>query len=165
MRERIYWKGISAWGKAYFYTIISVGALLGYFLLFPILTQWSQSPITILWFSLSVDRILGYMSILIGLASVSLALWCIQSTTISLNDIQSDYWNVRGLDQKTQGNYDNAFQAFDKSMRIDPASIKCLINKANALSEKGIKHHDKQALIEAVRVAGQAIDKGPKQAV
>ncbi len=153
---------IIAWGKAYFSTIISILALLGFLLFFPILTQWSGSPMNILWFSLDIDRVLGYISILIGLASVCLALWSIQSTTISLKDIQSDYWNVRGLDQKKQENYFDAFQAFDKSMRIDPAAIKCLINKANALSEKGKKHHDKIALIESIRVIRQAIDKGIK---
>lgn len=160
MLEKINWNGSIAWAKTYFYTIISIIVLLGFLLLFPALTQWSQNPITILWFDLSIDRFLGYISILIGLASVSLALLSMQSTIISLKDIQSDYWNVRGLDQKKQENYFDAFQAFDKSVRINSVSIKSLINKANALIEKGRKYQDKTSLIEAIRVIEQAIGRG-----
>jgi len=162
MLKRVNWNGVVAWGKAYQYTIVSIFALLLYLFLFPFLTKFGQYPLNILGIDLDLDRLLGYISILIGLGSVSLALWSIQSTTISLKDIQSDYWNVRGLDEEKKGNYHDAFKAFDKSTRIDPSSIKCLINKSNALCKKGKRYHDKSAIIDAIRVARQAIDKGPK---
>jgi tetratricopeptide (TPR) repeat protein len=102
------------------------------------------------------------ISISIGLIGLIFALWSIRSTTISLNDIQSDYWNVRGLDEGRQRNYHNAIQSFDKAARIDPRSIKCLINKANVLREKGKTYCDELSLIEAFRAAQQAINQGPK---
>jgi len=101
-------------------------------------------------------------SISVGMTGLILALWSIQSTTISFNEIQADYWNTRGIAKVDKKDYHNALQAYDKAIDIDAQSIKCWINKANGLLEQGRRYHDKTSLINALKTIDEAILKGPK---
>lgn len=82
------------------------------------------------FFISSIRSLVEITSISIGFFGLIVAMHSLESTTAQLKDIQTDYWNVRGLDQDKQRNYHNALQAFDRAIRIDPQSIKCRINKA-----------------------------------
>lgn len=146
MWKRINWNGIRAYVEIFRYTInlsfLSSLVLIGLFV-------YGSSSIEII-------------SISIGLIGIIAAVSSIESTTVQLKEVQADYWNAKGLDQLENRKYHDAFQAFDKANRLDPKSIKCLINKANALCEKGKRFSDEISLIDAVRVIENAIDLGPK---
>jgi tetratricopeptide (TPR) repeat protein len=146
MYDWINWKGIRSYWNVYKYTRWLFAVSLSIFIL---LIKFQNRPVDII-------------SISIGLSGLIAAVYSIESTTLQLKDIQTDYWNVRGLDLGKQRDYHNALQAFDKAIRIDPQSIKCLINKANVLLEKGKKYGDELSFIEAIRVIEQAIHLGPK---
>jgi len=106
--------------------------------------------------------LLDIISISIGITGLILALWSIQSTTISFKEIQADYWNTRGIDEADKKDYHNAYQAYDKAIDIDPQSIKCWINKANAQLEQGRRYHEKSVLINALNTIEEVIERGPK---
>ena len=106
--------------------------------------------------------LIDIISISIGITGLISALWSIQSTTISFKEIQADYWNTRGIDKVDKKDYHNAYQAYDKAIDIDPQSIKCWINKANALLEQGRRYREKSSLISALNTIEVVIEKGPK---
>jgi tetratricopeptide (TPR) repeat protein len=119
----------------------------------------------VIYFNRSYDScvsLIDIISISIGMTGLILALWSIQSTTLSLNEIQADYWNTRGLDNEYENNYYNAHQAYDKAIDIDYRSLKFWINKANALLDQGRRYNDKSILIDALNIINESIEIGPK---
>ena len=91
-----------------------------------------------------------------------IALISLESSTYQLKEIQTDYWNTRGIDHRKNKGYYDAFQAFDKGIRLDNRSTKCLVNKANALCQKGKRFGDESSLEEALKTINYAISIGPK---
>ena len=106
--------------------------------------------------------IIDIFSINIGLIGLLLALWSIQSTTISFREVQADYWNTRGIAKIDDKDYHNAYQAYDKAIDMDNHSIKYEVNKANALLEQGRRYREKSSLISALNTINKVLEKGPK---
>ena len=104
----------------------------------------------------------------IGFIALIIAVYSIQSTTKQLKEIQIDYWNTRGIDLREKKKYHDSLQAYEKAINIDSQSIKCYVNKANALFERGenlSKQNNSGArsyLIKAVDVIEKAVDLGLK---
>ena len=145
MLDQVNWNGIRAYKRDFWYTLllssISISIFAG------LISYLNSKTETI--------------SISIGLFGLIAAVFSIESTTVKLKEIQTDYWNTRGIEKREQKKFFDALQAHDNAIRIDKKSIKCYINKANTLSEKA-RHHEKTRLNEALRVIQAAIDLGPK---
>lgn len=89
-----------------------------------------------------------FLGIFIGLASIIIGVYSIESTTGQLNLMQADYWNVRGIDLHNKGKHDDAIEAYNKAINIDPYFSPAWGNKGTALADQGnfdeaIKAHDK----------------------
>lgn len=136
-------------------------------------------------FSTTIGDKLGFFSIFIGLLSIDIAIFSLIDTTKQLNGVQADYWNVRGIDAKNKSKtfrnqgkcdeaveaYEEAIQAFDKVIALDPKNVKSRINKGNAFSDQGkhyeaIQAHDKADLAysKAIEFYDEALDIDPKNA-
>jgi tetratricopeptide (TPR) repeat protein len=154
MLDKVNKNGIKAIWRDYQLTIgISLSALALVLILFVIFFKELYG---------SAVSLIDIVSISIGLTGLILALWSIQSTTISLNEIQADYWNTRGLDNEYKKNYYNAHQAYDKAIDIDNQSLKFRINKANAKLDQSRMYGGKSVLIDALNIINEAIEKGPR---
>lgn len=60
-----------------------------------------------------------FLGIFIGLASLILGVYSVESTTDQLNLMQADYWDVRGIDLHNKGKHDDAIEAYNKAINID----------------------------------------------
>lgn len=65
--------------------------------------------------------------------------------------MQTDYWNVRGIDLRNKGKYDDAIEAYNKAIRIDQFFSPAWSNKGTAF---GIQGNDE----EAIKAHNRAID-------
>jgi tetratricopeptide (TPR) repeat protein len=124
------------------------------------------SSVIVLLFILKYESsVSGIIANIIGWIALIIAIISLESSTLKLKDIQVDYWNVRGLELGKSRKYYDAVQAYDKASRLDPQSIKLLINKANDLCEKGkllCDKDDEGPFIEALDTISHAILLGPK---
>ncbi len=152
MLDRICKEGVKAIVRNYNYTIgLSIITILYLF--------------SVLGFSKSFGEDIGTS---IGFIALIIAVYSIQSTTRQLKEIQIDYWNTRGIDLREKKKYHDSLQAYEKAINIDSQSIKCYINKANALFERGeilSKQGNSGArsyLIKALDVIETAVDLGIK---
>jgi len=144
--NRLNWNGIKAYIYVYRFTIIFgviSAILIGFYIYYE--KSWSEIA-----------------SIAIGLVALIIALISLESSTSQLKEIQTDYWNTRGIDHRKNKEYYDAFQAFDKGIHLDNRSTKCLVNKANALCQKGKRFGDESSLEEALKTIDYAISIGPK---
>jgi len=135
---RINWKGLKAIVESLNYTFLVFSASALYLL-----------------YEMAIKGFIGIdISTILGFVALIVAVYSIQSTTRPLKEIQTDYWNARGIDQLNKKNYHDALQAYEKAISTNPQSIKCLVNKANALLEQG--NHD-----VALDAVDKAINRGP----
>jgi tetratricopeptide (TPR) repeat protein len=89
-----------------------------------------------------------FLGIFIGLASIIIGVYSLESTTDQLKLMQTDYWNVRGIDLRNKGKYDDAIEAYNKAINIDPYFSPAWSNKGTAFANQGnfdeaIEAHDK----------------------
>jgi len=141
--------GLEAYWRDYTYSIIFI----------------ILSPLVILFLYLYGESSSAIFANGIGLIALIIAIISLESSALKLKDIQTDYWNVRGIDEGKKRKYHDAVQAYDAASRLDPRAIKCLINKANDLCEKGkllCGKDDERPFIEALEVINRAILLGPK---
>lgn len=138
MIDWINWKGLKAIVESFNYTLLVFGISFFYLLY--------------LWGTKSHSE--NDISTALGFAALIIAVYSIQSTTKPLKEIQTDYWNARGIDQLNKANYHDALQAYEKAISTNPKSTKCFVNKANALLEQG-NHNDALDAVE------KAIKRGP----
>ena len=101
---------------------------------------------------------LGVFSILLGLLSILYALYSTVSTTKKLDlaqkqlsDIQTDYWNTRGIDLYKQKQYRDADQSYERAINLNPHDAKVWMNIAASLYEQN-------KLDEALKAIDMAIE-------
>jgi len=147
-RNRIDRGGIEAYWRDYkFSTIVLLGSLV----YFAVSIAYGDSVSGSLNFTTSMS-----------LFALFIAIYSLESSTLKFKDIQTDYWNMRGIDHRDKKEYYTAFQAFDNGIRLDPKSIKCLVNKANAKCVMGERFHDTSLLNDALNIINHALQLGPK---
>jgi len=108
-----------------------------------------------------LSLIVAILTTLMGFLALFIAIYSLESSTLKLDEIQADYWNMRGIDHLDRKEYYRAFQAFDRGFRSDRRSIRCLINKANAKCIKGERFRDEASLDDALDTIDYAISLGP----
>lgn len=115
---------------------------------------------------------IGYISIVIGLVGLFIALYSIRSSSKRLTEMQIDYWNARGIDDNRKGSelhkqrkydmsalaYENAISAFDKAHKLDPLYAKSWSNRGNAL----VAQRKYDEAIEAFRHATELDPRSPR---
>jgi tetratricopeptide (TPR) repeat protein len=79
-----------------------------------------------------------------------------ETTTVSLRQMTASDWFDKGLALSSQGKYDEAIQAFDKAIELDPQYANAWYNKAFALTRLGLTAESKEAFDKAKELGTKA---------
>lgn len=107
------------------------------------------------------SKILCFWSIGLIFVVLMLAALCISAMA---QESTASYWLKKGYELSANGSNEQALQAYEKTIQIDPENSLAWINKANTLARLNRTSESNQAYHKALDITDKTIDSDPKNA-
>lgn len=93
----------------------------------------------------------------LALSLLAIAVMCVSATA---QEDTADYWLKKAYDLSANGSHEEALQAYDRVLEIDPGNYTALINKGHDLKFWAFENYNK-----ALKITNQILEKNPQDAL